>query len=146
MIPHMGIGREEMPNIIPEEMKNKIEELKFLSDTPQKFLELAYDFLGNKYRSERLNTIFKFSLLFKDVDEIWKINGYIPCTQSNFLLNIFLVKSAFFSEKDIRRKYVFVNFIIHQYLVVRVENKWIAVDVGEKRSGMPIGKHLKYFG
>jgi len=29
---------------------------------------------------------------------------------------------------------------------VKVDNKWLDVDVGEKYRGMLIGKHLKYFG
>lgn len=146
VIPHMGFGEDRIPEKLPETMKDKIDELKFLSSSPKEFLELSYKYIGEKNWSERLNTFFKFGLLFKDLDSIWKVNGYVPCTQSSFLMRIFLLKSGFFKPKEIRRRYVFVNFIVHQYLEVYIEDKWVPVDVGEKKAGIPIGKHLKYFG
>ncbi len=146
IIPHLGFSTQKLPDKLPERMLLKINELKARTNSPDKFLELVYDFIGNKYRSERFNTVIKFSYLFKSLDEVWQMNGYMPCTQSNFLLRIFLVKSGYFKNGDINRKHVFVNFVPHQYLQVKVGNKWVDVDVGEKQRGMPIGKHLKYFG
>jgi hypothetical protein len=107
---------------------------------------LAYEYIGNRYFTGRLETLFKFSYLFKDFSEIWRISGYAPCTQSNFLLRIFLVRSGLFNSEDIKRKHVFFNFILHQYLKIKIENKWLCVDVGEKQRGMPLGQHLKWFG
>jgi hypothetical protein len=127
-------------------MGKEIEELKNKSNSPKEFLELTYNFLGTKYHSERLATVLKFHYLFKDLEDIWSRAGFIPCNQSNFLMRIFLVRSGFFKDEEIRRRHVFVNFVPHQYLQVKLDNKWLDVDVGEKYRGMPIGKHLKYFG
>jgi hypothetical protein len=42
---------------------------------------------------------------------------------------------------------VFVNFVIHQYLQVKVDNGWIDVDpAGTGIRGKPLGKHLSWFG
>ena len=146
IIPHLGFNEEKIPDKIPEGMIDKINELKNKAENQEQFLNLAYYYLGSKYRSERLNTLLKFNYLFKATDQIWPMNGYIPCTINNYLLKIFLVKSGWFGEEDIRRQHVFVNFIPHQYLKVKVGDKWLDVDVGEKQRGLPIGKHLKYFG
>ncbi|MFA4941118.1 MAG: hypothetical protein WC582_00770 [Patescibacteria group bacterium] len=145
-VPHLSFWQSPVPETIPREMEETIEKLKTQSSSPKEFLELSFNYLGKKYHSERLATILKFSYLFKNLENVWVTNGFIPCTQSNFLLRIFLVKSGFFREDDIRRRHVFVNFVPHQYLQVKLDDKWLDVDVGEKHRGMPIGKHLKYFG
>lgn len=146
VIPHLGLSETALPDKIPAEMKKKIMELKSKTGSPREFLESAYDFLGSKRRSERLNTFLKFHYLFKNLEFIWEREGYIPCTQNNLLMRIFLVRSGFFRDKDIKTKHVFANFVIHQYLQVKLDGKWIDVDVGEKQRGLPIGKHLGFFG
>ena len=145
-IPHLGFRPDPIPEEIPSSLKVKINELRTRAKTKQEFLELAFDYIGNKYHSERFNTFLKFNYLFKDLDDIFSRQGFIPCTQSNFLMRIFLIKSGFFKNNEIRRRHVFVNFVLHQYLQVKIDNKWIDVDVGEKCRNLPIGKHLKYFG
>ena len=145
-IPHLSFGSDPVPGKIPVNIEEVIGDLRIKSNSPREFLESSFSYLGDKYRSERLATVFKFHYLFKDLDDIWARRGFIPCNQSNFLMRIFLVKSGFFKEEKIRRRYVFVNFVPHQYLQVKVDNKWLDVDVGEKYRGMLIGKHLKYFG
>lgn len=146
VIPCLGFSPVPLPEKIPADIEKKIIELKGSVNSPIEFLELVYDFLGSKYRSERLNTFLKFNYLYKDLEFIWEREGYIPCTQNNLLMRIFLVRSKFFRDEDIRIKHVFVNFVIHQYLQVKLDDKWIDVDVGEKQRGLPIGKHLEFFG
>jgi len=146
VIPHLGFKEDNIPEQIPESMLAKINEIKNQSSSREQFLNLAYNYLGSRFRSERLNIFLKFNYLFKLVGEVWQMNGYLPCTINNYLLKIFLVKSGWFKETEIRRRHVFVNFVIHQYLQVKINDKWLDVDVGEKQRGMPIGKYLKYFG
>ncbi|MDD5071942.1 MAG: hypothetical protein PHQ42_04385 [Patescibacteria group bacterium] len=146
IIPHLSFRPDPLSEKIPEDMERKIEELKNKSNSPREFLELAYNYLGTKYHSERLATVLKFHFMFKSLEDIWNRTGFIPCNQSNFLLRIFLAKSGFFKDKETRRRNTFVNFVPHQYLQVKLDNKWIDVDVGEKYRGMKIGRHLKYFG
>jgi hypothetical protein len=146
VIPHLGFKEEVISEPIPAEMMNKINQLKNQAENREQFLELTYDYLGSRFNSERLNTLLKFSYLFMPLDKIWRLEGYIPCTMNNYLLKIFLVRSGWFKEADIRRSHVFVNFVPHQYLQVNINDKWLDVDVGEKQRGLPIGRHLKYFG
>lgn len=131
IIPHSGFEEEKIPEKLPETMLEKIREIKSRASDAERFLNLTYDYLGEKYRSERFNTIFKFHYLFKSLDQAWQMSGFMPCTISNYFLKIFLVKSGWFEETDIRRRYVFVNFVPHQYLKVKINDKWLDIDVGE---------------
>jgi len=119
-----NFSEDSIPEKLSVEMVKTIEQLKQQASSSDNFLKLTYDFIGSKYRSERFNTVLKF--------------GY--------LLRIFLITSGWFKEEDIRRKHLFVNFVPHQYLQVKVNGEWIDIDVGEKRRGLPLGRHLKYFG
>jgi predicted hydrocarbon binding protein len=89
VIPHLGNGADPLSENIPEEMSKKIAELKAGAKTKEEFLAAAYQYLGKKNRSERLETIIKFDYLFKNLDQIWRIDGYIPCTQSNYCCELF---------------------------------------------------------
>ncbi len=146
VIPHLGFKDEKMPERIPQSMIDKINQLKSQSKSQEEFLKLSYDYLGSKFITGRFNTILKFNYLFKSIEQSWGIEGFMPCTISNYILKIFLIKSGWFKEKDIKRRHVFLNFILHQYLQVKVNDKWLDVDVGEKQRDMPIGKYLKLFG
>jgi len=145
-IPHFGFKCKSLPDKIPLEMEKVINELKSKAKSAGEFLALAYDYLGSKYRSERFNTVLKFHYLFKDLDEVWTRSGYLPCSQSNYIMKIFLTRSGFFRASDIKTKHVFVNFVPHQYLRLKINKQWIDIDVGEKQRGLPIGRHLKFFG
>jgi len=146
VISHLNSRSENIPAEIPDDMERIISELKARSKNAGEFLSLGFNFIGDRYRSERFNTVLKSHYLFFTLEKAWPMSGYMPCTISNYLLTIFLAKSGFFRVEDIKKKHVFVNFVPHQYLRVRLADKWIDVDVGEKQRGMPIGKHLKWFG
>jgi len=146
VIPHLGFREEKIPERIPAEMRAKIDELRLKAGSAEEFLRLSYEYLGSRFHSERLNTFLKFNYLFKPLEQVWQRDGYLPCTVSNYLLKIFLIESGWFSEADIRRRHVFVNFVPHQYLQIKIGDKWLDVDVGEKQRGLMIGQHLKWFG
>jgi hypothetical protein len=147
IVPHLGFADDPVPESMPESMIKKIDELKTgAENSPRRFLELAYEYIGSKYHSERFNTVLKFHYLFKNIDQAWNAGGYIPCTLSNYILKIFLVKSGLFKESEIRRRHVFANFVPHQYLQIKIGGRWMAVDVGERKRGLKIGEHLWGFG
>ncbi len=146
LVPHSDFGYDPLPKKLDLEIKIAIDKLRDKASSAEEFLKLTYDFIGSKYRSERFNTVLKFGYLYKNINEVWRMNGYMPCPQTNYLVRIFLIRSGWFKDEDIRKRYIFVNFVPHQYLQVRVNGQWIDLDVGEKRRGFPLGKHLKYFG
>ncbi|MCB9803027.1 hypothetical protein H6761_03370 [Candidatus Nomurabacteria bacterium] len=145
LIPHFGFRKISVPNDIPESMEDKINELKNSAGSPEEFLDLTYDYLGNKYHSERWNTLLKPQLWFKNLEQIWQIDGFVPCHQSSFIFKIFLVRSDFFKQEDIKIKLTFLNFVIHHYLLLSLNGKQIPIDVGEKQNGLKIGEHANFF-
>ena len=146
VIPHLGFKKDNLPINISDNINRKIQELKNKANSKNEFLKLAYDFLGSKYKTGRLLTFLKLHYLFKNVDEVWDMSGFMPCTQSGYLMRIFLIRSGFFKEEEICIKHTFVDFNIHQYLQVKINDVWLDVDVGEQQRGMLIGNHLKFFG
>jgi hypothetical protein len=56
-----------------------------------------------------------------------------------------LTKSGFFNDTDIRKRHNFLNFVLHQYLEVKIDGQWLAVEVGEASRGLKIGQHQKFF-
>ena len=146
VVPHLGFKTKEIPDRLPNGMEEKINEIKQTANNDKyKFLKLSYQFLGEKYQSNRVKTITRFNYLYWKLEIVWKHQGFIQCTQSSFVLRIFLIKSDLFKEGEVKRVHQFTNFVPHQYLNVEIDNKWVAVDVGEADRGMPIGKHLGYF-
>lgn len=131
---------------LPKDMQKTIYKIKKKSKGKYEFLKNSYDYLIRKYHGGRLITLVRVDLLFlTDIETIWKRKGYIPCTQHNYLLRIFLINSGFFDEKDIMRKHTFVNFNIHQYLKVNINGKWINVDPAGDHFGIKFGGYTKGF-
>ena len=151
IIPHLGYKKLPLPENIPVEWQKEIDLLKSKSNSPEEFLTLTYNYLGQKYYSKshslfrRLRTFTNFSTLFIGLDELYERTGFMHCTQLNFLLRIFLVKSGFFKEDDIRLRHMFFDFFIHQYAQVKTRSHWLAIDIFDYSNGLKIGKHLKTF-
>ncbi len=146
IIPHLSFSNFKTPEKIPQSMYAEIKKLEKKSKNPNEYLENSYKYLGTKFKTGRASTIYKFHKLFWPLNRVWYNPGIYQCTQNNFLLFTFLIKSRFFTEKDIKRFHTFYDFNIHQYLKINIDNKWIVVDVGESNRGLPIGKRLKLFG
>ena len=71
VIPHLHFQEKKIPESIPASMMDKIYQLKNQAHGQEHFLELAHDFLGSRYYSERFNTLIKFNYLFKSLEEVW---------------------------------------------------------------------------
>ena len=140
-IPHLGFRKDKLPNKIPKSMENEIRKLKHISHSKHELLTKTYDFLSNRYYGARMKTITCVGYLFRDVDWTWEHPGFLPCTQHNFMLRIFLIKSGFFMEKDIKVRHAFYEFDIHQYPQVRLDGKWVDVDLWGHFLGKEIGQH-----
>lgn len=150
-IPHLGWRKEKLPEDIPAVWQSEIDNLKKRAASRQEFLSLAYDYLGQKYTYSappffrRFQVFPNFPTLFTSLSGLYERKGFMHCTQLNLLLRLFLTKSGFFREEDIRIKHVFVNFFIHQYLQIKVDGAWLDVDLFGYSSGLKIGQSLKFF-
>jgi hypothetical protein len=144
IIPHLGFVREKIPATIPLELQSKIEELNSSSKDDKDFLQKSYAYITQKYTGSRLKTVTQFWRAFNNV--FAQSSGFLPCTGQNFLLRTLLVRSGRFTESDIKVKTVPLNFFIHQYLLVRVDGAWIAVDPWASFLKVPFGRKLVFFG
>jgi hypothetical protein len=146
IVPHLGFGKDQLPHDLPPDMAEKINSIKNVSKNKNEFLLLSYKLIGKKYKTGRIQTLTKFWNLYKNFKKVWISDGIMPCTQSNFILRIFLIKSGFFTEDEIKKKHSFLNFSIHQYLKIKLDGKWVDVDVGEYQRGIRIGQRVNIFG
>jgi hypothetical protein len=144
IVPHLGFSREPIPESIPQELKEMIDLYHQSSKDNFEFLQQAYKYVTSKYTGSRGKTIFQFWRAFGDV--YTKSEGFLPCNGQNFLLRTFLVKSGRFSEKDIKIKTIPLNLFLHQYLQVKVGERWIDVDPWSHFLGVPMGKRSAFIG
>ena len=148
VVPFMGFTKPKLPEIIPEEIKNKILELESASTNQMEYLQGAYAFIAFRWQAGRMNTVFYAPLAFrKNLLSIWNRSGYAHCNTQNYLLYVLLAGSKFFKPEDITFHCIFFNFFIHQYITVKVADAWVAADpAGATIRNAPLGTHIKYFG
>ncbi|HVY67994.1 MAG TPA: hypothetical protein VHA30_03835 [Patescibacteria group bacterium] len=144
----MGFFKPKLPREIPEEIRTAIAEMEDKASGGSQYLAAAYAFVGNRWRSGRMNTVFYFPLAFRrDLLKIWRRPGYAHCNTQNYLLFVLLAGSRFFRPEDVRFRCVFFNMFIHQYLQVRVDGAWVDADpAGATIRGAPLGSHISFFG
>ncbi len=136
-----------MPEEISLEIKAIIETLK-KSQSREGCLKQAYDILNKKYRGERIKTLLLFWRLFlKNIEKLWRQNGFLHCTKINNLLEFLLTQSGWFNQNDIQRKWTLIWYISpHQYLKIKItENKFINIDIWAKPFGIPFGDYAHGF-
>lgn len=148
----MGFGKyQPLVNLSPE-IKKAISNLENTSTDQMSYLRAVYSFVLEKNSNQWGHTRFKAGthlhrLFVKDINEIWNTKKFVYCTAINFLVFALLVGSKFFKKEGIRTRYVFVNFVVHQYLQVKAGENWTDVDpAGSGIRGKPLGTHLSWFG
>lgn len=148
LVPFLGFGRFMMPENLPEEIKNAVQELEGRSLSQEDYLKSAYDLVIARWHAGRMVTIFKARSAFrKNLSTIWNSPGYAHCNTQNYILFVLLAGSRFFQAKDIEPRCVFFNFFIHQYLRVRINGEIVAADpAGASIRGKTLGEHIEFFG
>ncbi len=143
-IPYLGFEKAPLPDAIPKGMEREILRLKG-ARSKKEFLQKTYDFLGNRFEGGRFRTFANFGLMFCPIDYLWAKKGFVQCTIHNHFLRIFLVRSGFFRDDEIRLRHTFLNFNIHQYVQVKLNGKWVDVDLSWRKYRIPLGSHASFF-
>lgn len=127
-------------------MQDVIDELK-KAQSQEECLRKAYDVLIAKYHGDRIKTITKlFNILESDIEVLWRKNGFLHCTNINYILKTLLIDSGFFKKEDIRTRWTLIWYVSpHQYAQVRINDKWINVDVWAHAFGIELGDHAHGF-
>ncbi|MEA1963504.1 MAG: hypothetical protein U9M94_04710 [Patescibacteria group bacterium] len=138
--------KTSIPEQLPDKMLNVIAELK-KSSNKEDCLKFAYEILNKKYRGYRVKTYIKiFDIFSKDITKIWQKNGFLHCTNINYVMRTLLVKSGHFNDNEIKIKWTFVWYISpHQYLQVKINNSRINIDIWGKVFGIKFGDYARGF-
>lgn len=139
-------SKTPVPDVLPDEMQKIINEIK-KSLNKEGCLKVAYEILTAKYRGYRIMTYLKLFDVFKhDIGTLWQKNGFLHCTNINYLLRTILIKSDFFTDDEICLCWTQIWYISpHQYLQVKVDDKWIDVDIWAHAYGIEFGDHAHGF-
>lgn len=132
---------------MPNNMLDVINNLK-QSKNKIDCLHKAYDALTIRCQGHRWAAIVNFYNLFiYNPNKLWNKQKRIICTNMNNLMKILLVKSGFFKEADIKKKWTLVWFISpHQYLKVKIDNnKYINIDIWGKANNIKFGDYAHGF-
>ena len=133
-------------------IKNKeliiaIDKVKAAS-SQEEALRVAYQLVSEKFWGKRFATYFLFWKFFEwDVNRLWKRRGFMHCTQQNLLMKTLLVESGWFGKDEVSYGYSLVWHVSpHQYLKVKLNGEWLAVDTWNKRYGARLGEYASGFG
>ncbi len=139
-------SKTKIPDMLPDEMQEVVDEIKNFSNKKD-CLKKVYEILIVKYRGYRMKTYLKlFDIFERDINILWNKNGFLHCNNINYVMRTLLVKSNFFKEKDIRLKWTQVWYISpHQYIQVKIDDKWVNVDIWSKIYGIEFGDYAHGF-
>jgi len=143
IVPYYGFKQSKDIVEMPEYFMKDIEEINLASKDNFGYLEKSYNYLSDKYYGSKTELFTRWQRAFDDI--FVHKTGFIPCNVFNELLRTMLIKSGRFEDKDIKKRVTILNFFIHQYLQVKVNNKWVDVDLEYKKMGVPFGKHASIF-
>lgn len=152
VVPFMGWGGFKPAVKVPDEIKAAIADLELRAHDQQSYLEAVFNLIMEKNERQWKHTRFKAATrllraFVTDLGEIWSTKDFLYCTSIDYLAAALLVNSKYFKSEDIKVRHTFVNFFIHQYIQVRVGDKWIDFDpAGTGIRGRPLGTHLAGFG
>lgn len=146
--PFMGFKQYAPPADLPAEARQTVADLESGSTDAQSYLKAAYDFTRSRWQATRGQAITQLPKLFReDFVSLWMQPGYAHCTTQNYILYTLLANSRFFKAKDVKVRHVFLNFVPHQYLQVRIGDNWIDADPAAGSAlGIPFGRHGSFFG
>lgn len=128
VIPHLGFTKVPVPETVPTDIQNVIDELSRSAKNNGHFLEPAYTYVTKKHSGSRSKTVTMFWRAFQN-PLYAKRGGFMPCTTQNYLLRTLLIKSGRFNESDIKLKVAPLNLFIHQYLKVNLGDHGGIIDV-----------------
>jgi hypothetical protein len=135
---------------LPEELNDNfraiVEHLNSYSNKEEALKE-AYQIIATRFKSSRFKIFIMFRRGFiKDPEKMWQ-KKFLYCFQVNYLLRLFLVKSKWFKDEDIKLKISCVYYIVpHQYLRVKLsDNQYMNIDPWGYDFGVKFGDYLYGF-
>lgn len=107
----------------------------------EKYLKQCYGLITSRFRSTNYGfLVYPWRNFFGG--EIWNKGNILPChIQSALLERCLLLK---FRKDELRSVWVVFRhpMILHNFLEVKINNKWISVDPWGRRHGIPLGENM----
>ncbi|MCF7795003.1 hypothetical protein K9M50_01420 [Patescibacteria group bacterium] len=138
--------KEPLPKELNSTFVNIIEHLNSCNNKEEALKE-AYNIIATRFKSSRFKLFIRVKRGFmKNPEKMWQ-KKFLYCYQDNYLLRLFLVKSKWFKDEDIKLKFSFVYYIIpHQYLKIKIDdNQYMNVDPWGRDYGVKLGDYLYGF-
>jgi hypothetical protein len=134
----------KMPNKLHPELQKVVNQLKRKSKID--IIKGAYDVVTTKFTSSNWKTYTHLpEIIQRDTNRLWNRN-FLYCTHQNFLIRLILIKTGKFKERDIKLKRGLAHWLSpHQWLRIKVGNKWTDVDAWGRSYGVPFGKNAHGF-
>jgi hypothetical protein len=131
---------------LPLEMQKIINIISNLENKEECLLYI-YNLLTKKYKGNRLKTFTKiFEIKEKNIELLWQKNGFLHCTNINYIIRSLLINSALFTESDIKIKWTLIWFFSpHQYLQINTDDKWVNIDIWSHNFGINFGDYSHGF-
>lgn len=146
LLPHF-LDKESIPPITNREL---LEAINVITNQPtlEEAMQAALDILSAKFTARRLQTYIQFYKWFeKDPNRLWRRHGFLHCTQQNYLFRVLMVESGKLRDDQIELGYSLIAYVSpHQYLIVKTDDKTIAVDPWNYSQGASIGRYATGFG
>lgn len=143
VVPYYGFTKTKLPTKLPADWQVVVDDLKKTSKTQEAYLRNAFNYMTDHYVGGRFETFRYFFYMFEN--PFVHKGGFLQCHLQNYLLRTLLVKGGMFEEKDIEVHTEFLNFFTHQYLRVKVGDKWITIDPHTYSLGVPFGEKAFLF-
>lgn len=146
MIPNF-FSKEPIPPITNPALLKAIDEVR-ACNSKETALQKAFDIVTARFRGYHFMTYILFwKALENDPNKLWERTGFMHCQHQNFLLRILLVESVKFTEADIEHRYSLVWYVSpHQYMVITLPERKIAVDPWNAAFGAKLGQYAFGFG
>lgn len=144
-IPMLGFNQTRIPKKLPAGMMEKIRELEKKSHNQKEYLDNVWKFMTTRYHGKKREYLKHPSVLWWNLRYSWKKTGFLPCTMMVYIARILLVRSRFFTAKDVRAYTHFYGMALHQCVQVRVDGRWLFVDPWAHHLGYGLGRRLDYF-
>lgn len=140
-VPHMGFGKDAIPDTIPVDWQRVVDELNASAISDFDYLEKSFAYLTSRYHGSRIRTVTNFWKGFGNAFS--KPAGFLPCNMHNHILRVMLVKGGRFKEADVKTVTMPLNLFIHQYLDIRVGDRIVHADGWAAFTGKKLGEHAE---
>ncbi len=123
-------------------LNNEIKSVTWINVPKEEYIRKCYDFVAERFTKMKRCYVKRPWRNFYFTN-LWKYKKSLPCHLQNNLFRRCLLKR--FDKKEVKTvvsRYIQKGVLIHFHSKVKLNGKWIDVDVWGKKRGIPFGKNV----